>query len=256
MSLTTFSTPPIDEVVFGVHFTSARALRTVDMGTFWSHVISEFPTAEDRPPLLFQDPGTDQPPLRRIWLHSLDGTRLIQIQGDMFIFNWRRRSESQDYPSYKKIIQEFLTHWNTFAEWARVKGGPGEICPQQFQLSYVNHISSGNGWDGPGDTHKILKYVSPINVALFQKVESLTIGIRGLLPNNLGTLDVTAKPGMKKMDQGSALRPILVIELNAVSGAVSDISLKNWFDEAHTCVLKGFLEITTDSAQQAWRGDL
>ena len=54
---------------------------------------------------------TNMPPLRRSWLVNQEGTNLLQVQEDRFLFNWKRTEAQPDYPSYENVISAFRTHW-------------------------------------------------------------------------------------------------------------------------------------------------
>lgn len=260
MRLPSFSQPPIDEVVCGVHFKPQRPLRTVDVGTYWSAISSEFPQAEDRPPMpTIQQPASTialspVPPLRRVWLSSADGTRLIQVQENGFHYNWRKRAEDQQYPRYESVVQEFLNQWNSFSDWA-ASGWPEKLHPYRYTLTYVNQISSANGWSEPNDTSKILRFLNKMDGKFFNKLEAFACELRSNLPDNLGTLVVSARHGMKMPDPvmpGASPVPVLRVEINAFSGDINEMIPRAWFDVARNAIVNGFAELTTEYAHGIW----
>jgi uncharacterized protein (TIGR04255 family) len=131
-----FERPPVVEVVCGVLFGALAGLRTAHVGVFWEQIRQEFPSVDEAPPLApvieTQDlsPSLEiavglVPPLPRTWFQTADGHRLVQLQRDRFVYNWRRKSpDDGDYPSYDVVIVEFERLWSAFGEFvAREKLG-------------------------------------------------------------------------------------------------------------------------------------
>jgi uncharacterized protein (TIGR04255 family) len=96
-----FDRPPVVEVACGVLFAGQSPIKTVHIGEFWHRIKDEFPRFEDALPLMPMVEGTDVsledfgwsslPPLRRAWLLNEDGSNLIQVQQDRFLFNSEQR---------------------------------------------------------------------------------------------------------------------------------------------------------------------
>ena len=52
-------------------------------------------------------------PVRRWFIHKSE-TRLLQVQNDRFIHNWRKVGPADEYPHYETIRPIFLTEWTRF----------------------------------------------------------------------------------------------------------------------------------------------
>src|SRR4051812_35023213 len=98
-----FDAPPVAEVVCGVLFNILPGFKTYHVGLFWEKVRKDFPRVEEAPPLnsvIEKTAGDNRPsldlelsgvpPLRRTWFVDTEGTHLIQLQQDRFLFNWKR----------------------------------------------------------------------------------------------------------------------------------------------------------------------
>jgi uncharacterized protein (TIGR04255 family) len=147
-----FETPPLREVVVGVQFEPLRGLRQAHLGDYWQHVREEFPSTQDRPPLesaleiaggprpqtLEVQFGTPPPTL--CWFVSSGGDRLIQVQHDRFLLNWRRTDDGAGYASFEPILAQFSDRFRQFVTWATDNGMP--VKPIQTEVSYINVFDS------------------------------------------------------------------------------------------------------------------
>jgi uncharacterized protein (TIGR04255 family) len=77
---------------------------------------------------------------------------LIQFQFDRFYFNWRRRKEN--YPRYPYVIKQFEDILNTMESFFK-EFELGNLNPIEYELSYINHIQKGEGWNTIEDLSKI-----------------------------------------------------------------------------------------------------
>ena len=151
-----FEAPPINEVAMGVRFAPIEGLVLTHFGLFWSLLREEFSKSEEAIPLSISETlavGKTGLPQPRLWLIHNEDQYLIQLQPNMFYFNWRRQDEAQDYPRYSSIKPLFYDYWQRYVEFlAR------EQLPQpeavNCNLTYVNIIpkgqigDSGDGFSG------------------------------------------------------------------------------------------------------------
>src|SRR5690348_4363351 len=113
-----YERPPITEVILGVGFEPLHALFAPHLGLLWEKYRADFPKVEEKP--LLNGPGDklefgEVPPLSRVWFSEESGNRLIQVQRDRFLQNWREISSGDKYPRYEQIresvkgrLDEFL----------------------------------------------------------------------------------------------------------------------------------------------------
>src|SRR5262249_22742105 len=84
--------------------------------------------------------GTFPPP--RLWFLNQDGSRVVQIQQDRVVVNWRKINPSDRYPRYQNLRQAMtgaLDHLNDF-----LRAGEGStLVVDQVELTYVNQLSAG-----------------------------------------------------------------------------------------------------------------
>src|ERR1700736_5514546 len=117
-----YQTPPVTEVAFSASFETPKPMSAAFIGIFWAQIREDFPKLTENSPLpivtespkdsvstatlQMQVQMLNLPPLRRTILTSHDGRRLIQIQQDKFISNWKR-GESSTYPDFEAALVVF-----------------------------------------------------------------------------------------------------------------------------------------------------
>ena len=106
-----FKNPPVIETIIGIEFARLEKFGVPHFGLYWEAIRADFPEFELKQqldsqierfePLQFQP---TIPPLQfiekpeiRCWFVSRE-RRLIQLQQDRFIYNWRKEGQEKDYP--------------------------------------------------------------------------------------------------------------------------------------------------------------
>lgn len=147
-----FGNPPIDEVVFGIPHAPLPNHPQV-LTNFRNQVKDGYPGFQYQPRLqhdveqLSDDPPPFlQPALQpilqpgdasRTWLVGTDDSHLIQIQDDLFLFNWRKRQAP--YPRFERLLERFEHLYRQYDSAVDSAGGP-PLQPIQVEFSYVNWI--------------------------------------------------------------------------------------------------------------------
>ena len=127
-----FDSPPVIETALGIEFAPLGKWKQRDFAEYWSGIRNEFPNLELHPPLASQIEAFEQrPPIvaarlqflpveLRWWLISDDGSRLIQLQKDRFVYNWRKGASSAQYPHYDESIKPaFKDECNRFGGFSK-----------------------------------------------------------------------------------------------------------------------------------------
>jgi len=253
--LPSYKTPPVDEVVCGFRFEPLSQLKVPHIGLLWERFRTEYPTVQHAVPIandasLLVDETTGIP-LPRVWFISKADNELIQFQPDRCYFNWRHRGD--DYPRYPSIIKKFekaKTHLEAFISEQKL----GTIKPVDCELTYINHIVKGQGWDSINDLPKVIPDFSwqrgnhdflpnPVTVAWQARFE---------LPENKGWLYVKLNQATRKSDGV----PSLILDLTAkgLGNEKTTKAMRNWFDLAHEWIVRGFTELTAKEIQQTiWK---
>lgn len=261
-----FDNPPVAEVACGVTFNvgSLAKLKAIALGHFWDEIRGDFPIVEETTPLpaVMESlvPGAlpqllqvqfqlmNIPPMRRVWMQSSGGDKLIQIQQDRFLFSWKRVKADDEYPSYINVVREFeryLEHYFAFLRSIDIESPKY----RQFELSYINLIGRNNGLVGSVADGILRDHTRDRSTSRFLPIEpdSFNWMTSFRLPDNLGRLHINAQPVMKLGDEERLLR----LELTA-RGISSDSSAKSrraWFDLGHDWITHGFADITSPAVQ-------
>lgn len=252
----TFEAPPINEVAMGIHFAPIPGLTVAHLGLFWGLLKSEFPKIEEAIP---HGTVSDVPkskagvPLPRYYLIKDDEQYLIQLQPNIFFFNWRQQDESHEYPRYVVIKPLFNKYLGCYLEFLSNENLP-EPKEVSCNLTYVNIIPDHQfreivndvgglfpdfGWRSSEDRFlpepKALNWLSKFD-----------------LPNDAGELTVKIQSAIRNSDK----MPVLQFELGAL-GTGSKLRLDEiepWFDVAHETIVSSFVDLTSSEAQrQIWK---
>lgn len=259
-----YDNPPVVEVVCGVMF-SESAIQAAHIGSFWNSIREEFPKVEEAAPLspIVEDQGpglvfewTMLPPARRVWLFNKDGSHLLQIQSDRFLFNWKHTLGAKVYPSYQVVIAEFEKYLLSFISYMRDKCGVA-LTYRQFEMTYVNHINKDNGLARQGESAVLVDHVCRDSSNRFLKeAENFNLSKSFLLPNGAGRLHVVAQTSGSNASNDRLLRLDLVARGIPPDIGEGDVETKRkqWFDLAHEWITHGFTDITCPDVQKnVWK---
>ncbi|MEV4267781.1 TIGR04255 family protein [Kribbella sp. NPDC049584] len=143
-----FERPPVTEVSMGVSFEGLK-LRVIDLGDLHRRFMSDYPVAEEHPPVPLQierfgraaQSGVefqflDFPPMPMVVFLAEDRASLIQIQDNRFHCAWRRVEEDTAYPRYEKFREGFLRNIKEFADQI----GREDLPVTQAEINYINDI--------------------------------------------------------------------------------------------------------------------
>ena len=253
-ALPSYKNPPVNEVVCGMRFHAPDKLRIPHIGFLWDKFRADYPVIQHAQPIasvkgeILVDEATGTP-LPRVFFINKSDDQLVQFQFDRFYFNWRRKQS--DYPRYDHIIKNFESALNIivnlFDEFEL-----GELKPIEYELSYINHIPKGQGWNTIDDLPGILPdFVWKQTKARFlPNPEKVAWQTEFPLQEKKGHLIVNLKQAIRTEDKV----PLLVLELKtrAIGESASKEAIREWFDLAHEWIVRGFTDLTTTEIQKIW----
>ena len=239
-----FKKPPINEVALGYTFLVRPDLLIPHLGRFWAEIIDAYPNCQHAPPI-FDGPDLGvlgDLPLPRIWFVSADNTRLVQLQQDRLIFNWRDVGEDRSYVRFPAIRAEFERVRDLFQKYvASVTDQP--IVATGYSLAYVNIIRRTENWSSFGDVSVVFPDLlwRGENRFLPRPIEQVWKA-KFSLPNDFGTILADVQPA--KLVKGNDA--ILKFELTALSGSVGgrSIDFGEWVQVAHDWIVRSFKDLT------------
>ena len=250
-SLPRYLTPPVNEVACGCQFQPLSLLKIPHWGLFWQKLGKSFPTVEHAAPIqtggsLLVDDATGLP-LPRVWFINEDESRLVQLQADRLHYNWRHREKEPKYPHYDEIVDRFFESFTTLESFA-AEASIGVIQPIACELTYINHIPQGSGWQAIDDLPKMFRdFLWTAKERYLPSPTSEAWHVVFPLPNGQGRLTAKLNQGSRKPDDAK----VLIFELTArgIGDDRSQGGMRRWFDMAHEHIVKGFADLTTEEAQ-------
>jgi uncharacterized protein (TIGR04255 family) len=262
-----FERPPVTEVALSLQFEPLSKLRGPVIGLLWGKFKDRYPVVEEHSPIdpVIETFGAsnsvsrikfqvlDAPPPARVWFMSQTGQQLIQVQQDRFIYNWRKLSDEDTYPRYsqlRKILIQELELFDRFVKEEQL----GDLIFKQTEVTFVNTIISGEGWQRPGQLHNVLTIHSgAYSDTFFDEPESIQTALRYVIPdesgNPVGRLHITVVPLISLKGKEPALNLTLIARCTP-DGSIEDAI--RCLDLAHRWMVKGFASITTKEMHRIW----
>lgn len=243
-----YKKPPVIEVVCGLAFEKIKQFRGNHIGLFWQNIRDEFPDCEHAQRMEFNPQEDFAKSLPRMWFVNQQKNRLIQLEDGRFYYNWRSIEKDEDYPRYSTIIEAFKSNLDTFKVFLDAEK-LGLISPKSCELSYINHIPMGEGWESLVNLNEVLRDFSWYTGDRFlPQPDTLGAHVFFQLPDGKGRLTVTLQHAKRSIDK----HPILILQLTA-KGLGADKSMDlvwEWFDVAHEWIVCGFTDLTGPSIQK------
>jgi uncharacterized protein (TIGR04255 family) len=256
-----FEKPPVVEVACGIVFNELKDLLVPHFGLLWEEFKLEYPVCEEQPELeakietfsesevVTEVEFSDTPPLPRIWFLSDKEDRIIQIQRNRFLHNWRKVNQDDEYPMFDTVVQIFKQHLSTFKEFlAREK--LGEIQPLQYEIVYVNIISTGLGDRKLTDIGRVFPDITWRNSQerFLVKPETINWNAAFLLPDNKGRVHVNIRT-LKPIDDQEQ-KFLMDITVRGIDRNQTSLEgLPDWFNLAHDWVVQSFTDLTSPEMQ-------
>lgn len=247
-----YKKPPVNEVVCGIRYQTPEKIRIPHIGILWSKLQKEYPIIQHASPILsgglpLEDISTGLP-LPRVWFVNEQDDQLIQFQFDRFYYNWRRRKNI--YPRYPNVIKNFQMTFEIIKAFFK-ENNLGPFLPVELELTYINHIPKGEGWNSFEDMQNLFvdfKWTPRNDRFLPNPIKTMWVSVFQL-PNEKGTMTVNIKEATRISDK----IPVIVFELIAKRQCETTIEqdeIQAWYDLAHEWIVKGFTDLTIPKVQK------
>jgi uncharacterized protein (TIGR04255 family) len=269
-SLPEYEKPPVVEVALSVQFERIEALHTPQLGLVWEAFRERFPKTQEHPPLdpvfeQFGAPGSGKPsatlellsafPTPRVWFLAENETELLQVQQDKFVRNWRKRGAAEEYPRYRRLRKSFQEDLEKFCrlveaqEWGRVE-------PNQCEVTYVNLIPAGEGWQDHGELERVITvFTSRYSDDWREKLEESAVNVKYVLKDEtdvpVGRLHVGAAPVLRLSDKRPAIRLTLTARGKPEGGGIDGVF--RFLDRGREAIVRGFTALTTENMHRIWK---
>jgi uncharacterized protein (TIGR04255 family) len=260
--LPSYTHPPVVETAIALQFHPLKGFRNVHLWEFWNEIRNDYPVTQDQEPLapkmeLFGEDVQHGPLIRRIQIRpyasrlqalSDDGHAMIQIQNGRFIYNWRRL-EGGDYPRWSKTVAEFHARFRQLQDYVKAHG-LGDIVPDQWEVTYVNHLMQGSDWQSQEEWPEMLcGIVGTCAAVSVGKLESIDCRVQYVLEQESGRLYVDLKKAVLASDRKQEL---LVLTLTTRGGVSAKALPEMGLEVGHRAIVIAFTEITGKIAQKRW----
>lgn len=261
-----FNRPPVVETVLGVHFDPIAGWDSVHYGLYWRIIASEYPKHESQPilgsaiekfgpeadRLLSQtQPQIEFIPPQNVRLFCITerGDRVLQVQPDHFVHNWRR-VQPESYPQYDQLRPRFEREWARFLQFL-VENGLGTPRVRQCEVTYVNHIERGDGWESTADLGNVAPYLRCSAPSAFLPApEAIALNVSYQMPREQGRLRVTLNPAVRHVDLKTVLQLTLTARGRPDGGDIA--AILRWLDLGREWVVKGFRDFTSPAMHERW----
>ncbi len=268
MQLPDYDSPPVMETILGVQFEQLPNFKNAHLGAFWNSLDSlEWPIIEDAPFLppqfeRFEDAVQwhDGLQLRlkretacRLQIKNNTQDRMIQVQNSRLHFNWLGKPGGE-YPRYKDVLDGFelsLGQLNHFLK----KRDIGTIQPNQWEVTYVNHVPIGSVWSNPSEWD-FFKPVKPTDIPEKLAVsESFEGNWHFVIPPQKGRLHIHWQHvvGATAKGQEDEFIRLVFTARGAIEGEPTDHeSITNGLNLGRKVIVSSFKELMSDQANQYW----
>jgi uncharacterized protein (TIGR04255 family) len=263
-----FLNPPVVETVLSLQFSPIKNFTSAHTGLFWKNYLSKrWTSLKAAPPLddhferftgekhwtpvgSFQIVKGFRP--ERLQIIRDDSERMIQIQDSRFIYNWRKQKDH--YPRYEKILPKFKKQYRLFENFIRDEE-LGTLQPNQWEVTYVNHLIRGELWSETKDWQRIFPWFSFPAVGINGQIEDGFSGEWSLsLVGNLGRLHVQlqhVRIGDKVGDEALALQFTARGPINPEK----ELDIESVFELGHSSIVWSFADMTSKEVHEKWNED-
>jgi uncharacterized protein (TIGR04255 family) len=184
-------------------------------------------------------------------IKSKNGDRMIQLQNGRFHFNWVGEGGSR-YPRYHNVRDGFVSAWRSFVSFI-AKENLGEIRPNQWEVTYLNHIPKGTVWNSPDDWGFFRPLGAVPTIKGVVQGESFGGEWHFVIPGQRGRLHVGWQHGKLEPPKNE----IIILNLTArgpLAGTGKPVEevIFEGIDLGHETIVWSFKEMMTSEANKYW----
>jgi len=255
-----FERPPVVEVALGIQFRPIPQLRPIELGRLRDEWRDDYPILQEQPPLppASEDLVVGAPsvqltlgpaPQARLWFSSVDQERLVQLQPDRLIVNWRQRTRGGRYPRYPSVRGEFERRLAELVrDLERRDVAPPAVT--QAEITYINALDVQA--DAGGQLERFVKVYQPAADHHLGAPEQARLNLVFRVP------EVGRDPVRMYVSLNPARRPdgepaiFLTFTVRGAPLEETGAAALAFMDRAHDHVVRSFAELTSQSMHSDW----
>lgn len=266
-----FEHPPVAEVALAVYFAPPLQLQSAQLGRLWDRWRDRYPVTQDQPPMppipiesfpatplnmSFQFIGGFPGP--RVWFSSKDGDRLLQVQSDRLVLNWRRTKSDDEYPHYEELRPAFVDAVANFTEFLASEGlGPVQFS--QAEVTYINPISLSSLGSPPNFSKLVVPWTNEFSDDFLPNTENVHLQLSFQIVNPedggaIGRLYVEGNAALHQNVGEVSQSEVYMLQLFARGRPIGE-GLEGalaFLDLGHDYVVNGFVSLTTEEIRKEW----
>lgn len=244
-----FRLPPLVEVALGLMF-EPLSIDSMTLAQLYLEWQEDYPNIEEHlaippssstPGLILERVGV---PHLRFWFMNESG-RLIQIQRDRLVVNWRKEREYDAYPRYGSLRVELERRLGEFSDFLGTRKH-GNLRPNASEITYVNHIPLSGEVQSLSDIVTLLR-PAPSDVGT--PVET-NLTVRFDVSNELDREPANLVVNAQRSPNVDP--PLAVLQLSCVSPVTDIPDAFKALDRARYQVVRSFQQITTPKMHAEW----
>lgn len=266
-TLPSFRKPPVVETAVSAQFRPINGFTNAHLGLFWERIRGAYPKAVDAEPIIPQTEAFGEEARRRLRLPgfrimpgaaaarlqmiSEDDRGMVQVQNGRLIYNWRGGAGAT-YPRWHRVFPDFQTVLHEFEALLGTQG-LARIEPNQWEVTYVNHLRKGHDWLDATEWPKLLPgLIGSMGLPSAAPAESVACNMTFALADQKGRLHVTLQHGFASADRDA--EELLVLQLTARGGVdrASSADLFSGFHLGRRAIVEKFAAITGAEAHRKW----
>jgi uncharacterized protein (TIGR04255 family) len=260
-----FAQPPVDETALSLQFAPIPGFSIPHFGLYWERVRGEYPRFEIKSPIanVTEHLGSGAPIGRQIGLEFVTGpelrcwyldqsrTRLVQVQRDRFVHNWRKVAGTESYPRYPSLRASLVREWERFCDFLKDEKLERPKI-NQCEVLYVNNIEYEKGWNGYGELNKVVASLATPKAKgkFLPSPERVSMQVTYRLEGNAGRLYVSLSPVIRGRDGKEVLQ--MTLTARGAPKSSSDEDVLSWLDLGRKWVVRGFSDFTTSEIHKVW----
>jgi uncharacterized protein (TIGR04255 family) len=245
--LISYKNAPLVEVIIGIQLAEDIISNEFIFEFYSEYLKKSFPKIQEHQPLPAIVETKDASPhytiqdgfnSRKFFIEE-QSHRLLQIQSNRILFNWRALEQGESYPHYENVLNEFNIILGKIEEKLNKFDNIN-----QLELTYVDHIVIE---DFGLDTFNLGQVISFLG--LDQDLKTLNFVYSIWHPAVQGNVNVNIKSAIRNSDQ----KKIIVFESTCRGSKNQNQSNDQWFNTAHKILLDLFENSITNKAKELWK---